>query len=98
EVVSSFVAGGSTPRLSLGLLICAAQALSGAALGLLLLSSNVLWVTGGLVLFGACSAPLTIWAQTLRMGVIPERLRGRTFALLRMLMQSGNPLGGVAGG
>jgi MFS family permease len=32
------------------------------------------------------------------MQVIPERLRGRTFALLRMLMQSGSPLGGVLAG
>jgi hypothetical protein len=52
----------------------------------------------GLTLFGAFSAPLTIWAQTLRMRVIPERLRGRTFALLRMLMQSGNPIGGGLAG
>ncbi|RIK43263.1 MAG: hypothetical protein DCC55_06155 [Chloroflexi bacterium] len=53
----------------------------------------------GLALFGTFSAPLTIWAQTLRMRIIPAELRGRTFALLRMLMQSGNPIGGaVAGG
>ena len=32
------------------------------------------------------------------MQIIPEQLRGRAFALLRMLMQSGNPLGGAAGG
>jgi hypothetical protein len=33
------------------------------------------------------------------MQIIPAALRGRTFALLRMLMQSGNPIGGgLAGG
>ncbi len=47
-----------------------------------------------LTLFGLFSAPLTIWAQTLRMQIIPESLRGRTFALLRTLMQSANPIGG----
>jgi hypothetical protein len=32
------------------------------------------------------------------MRIIPERLRGRSFALLRMLMQSGNPIGGALAG
>ena len=49
-------------------------------------------------LFGLFNAPLTIWAQTLRMRIIPPGLRGRTFALLRMLMQSGNPIGGALAG
>jgi hypothetical protein len=51
-----------------------------------------------LALYGAFSSPLTIWAQTLRMQIIPERLRGRSFALLRMVMQSGNPIGGAIAG
>src|SRR5260370_18273281 len=32
------------------------------------------------------------------MRLIPPELRGRCFALLRMLMQSGNPLGGLVAG
>jgi hypothetical protein len=32
------------------------------------------------------------------MRIIPERLRGRSFALLRTLMQSGGPIGGALGG
>jgi GNAT superfamily N-acetyltransferase len=32
------------------------------------------------------------------MRIIPERLRGRIFALLRTMMQSGGPIGGAAGG
>jgi hypothetical protein len=55
-------------------------------------------VAASLALFGLFSAPLTIWAQTLRMQIIPEHLRGRSFALLRMLMQSGNPIGGALAG
>ncbi|HXV42139.1 MAG TPA: hypothetical protein VEC96_03705 [Anaerolineae bacterium] len=34
----------------------------------------------------------------MRMQIIPEPLRGRTFALLRTLMQRTNPLGGVMAG
>jgi MFS family permease len=98
EVVSAFLAGGRRWTLSLGTLICSAQMLSGLALALLVFRPTVVSVMAGLALFGAFSAPLTIWAQTLRMRIIPERLRGRTFALLRMLMQSGNPIGGGLAG
>jgi MFS family permease len=98
EVVSAFLAGGLILPLALGVLICLAQVLAGASLGIVLAGRNA-WVVGAsLALFGAFSSPLTIWAQTLRMAIIPEPLRGRTFALLRMLMQSGNPVGGAAAG
>lgn len=98
EVVSAFFVGSLTLGLTLGMLICLAQALSGLALLLVLFPGNV-WVVGvGLALYGAFSTPLTIWAQTLRMQIIPEHLRGRTFALLRTLMQSGNPIGGALAG
>jgi hypothetical protein len=67
-------------------------------LGLLLLGQNTGWAIFSLSLFGFFHAPLTIWAQTLRMQIIPEALRGRTFALLRTLMQGTNPVGGVLAG
>ncbi|HEY3230245.1 MAG TPA: MFS transporter, partial [Roseiflexaceae bacterium] len=98
EVVSAILAGSLVLPLSLGALICLAQFLSGTSLSLVLIGRNILSVSVGLFLFGAFSSPLTIWAQTLRMRIIPERLRGRTFALLRMLMQSGNPIGGAIAG
>jgi predicted MFS family arabinose efflux permease len=98
EVVSALLAGALVLPLSLGALICLAQALSGVSLSLVLAGRNI-WIVGfGLALFGAFSSPLTIWAQTLRMQIIPEQLRGRSFALLRMLMQSGNPIGGAVAG
>jgi MFS family permease len=97
EVLSTALVGSRRLRPPLGTLICMAQALSGASLGLVL-AGNVWSVAVGLLLFGAFSAPLTIWAQTLRMQIIPERLRGRTFALLRTLMQGGGPLGGATAG
>jgi predicted MFS family arabinose efflux permease len=97
EVASSVVFGGVRLPISLGKQICVAQALSGLAL-LLVLKANPALVAVAMALFGAFSAPLTIWAQTLRMRIIPEALRGRAFALLRTLMQAGNPLGGALAG
>ena len=97
-MASALLVGGRRFAWPLGALICVAQMLSGIALLFLLFHSNV-WLVGlGLALLGVFSAPLTIWAQTLRMQVIPEQLRGRTFALLRTLMQSGNPIGGAIAG
>ena len=98
EVAGSVLAGSLLLPLSLGMLICLAQVLSGVSLGLLLLGPNIWWSIVGLALLGLFSAPLTIWAQTLRMQIIPEQLRGRTFALLRTLMQSSGPLASGAAG
>jgi MFS family permease len=98
EVSGTLIAGSITPPLSLGILICLAQVLSGASLLLLLAGQNLWWVLPGLALLGVFNAPLTIWAQTLRMRIIPEPLRGRTFALLRTLIQSTGPLAGALAG
>jgi MFS family permease len=98
EVISALLVGGLVLALPLGTRICLAQLCSGVALLLLLIPAPPAVALLALLLFGLCSAPLTIWAQTLRMEIIPAALRGRTFALLRMLMQSGNPLGGALGG
>jgi MFS family permease len=98
EVTSSLLAGGMSPRLPLGASICLSQLCAGAVLLIVLATRNVAGALVGLALYGLCSAPLTIWAQTLRMRIIPERLRGRAFALLRTLMQSGTPIGGALGG
>jgi hypothetical protein len=75
---------------------CLAQTLAGLSLALVLLGGLLrqpVWGAGsGLLMLGVCSAPLTIWAPTLRMRIIPPGLRGRTFALLRTLMQGASPL------
>ncbi len=92
ETVGSLLAGSVVLSLSLGTLICLAQVLSGVSLCLVLLDPNLWSAATGLTLLGFFSAPLTIWAQTLRMQIIPAQLRGRTFALLRTLMQSAGPL------
>jgi MFS family permease len=97
ELLSSILAGSLQLPLALGTLICFFQFGAGVSL-LPLLLGNVLIALAGMSLYGFFSAPLTIWAQTLRMGIIPERLRGRTFALLRMLMQGTGPIGGAVAG
>lgn len=98
EILSAAVAGSLSIHKPLGLLIAIAQVASGAALSLLLIGVQTGWMISGLFLLGFFSAPLTIWAQTLRMQIIPERLRGRTFALLRTLMQGTFPIGGALAG
>ena len=95
EVISAWLAGSMAIRMTLGTRIAVAQVLSGLSVLLLLLDS-IFWAAAiGLFLLGFFSAPLTIWAQTLRMQVIPAELRGRTFSLLRTLMQGATPLGGA---
>jgi MFS family permease len=98
ELSSSLLVGTLDLPLSLGKLISIAQISAGVALAILLFGFSIPIALVSMVLFGFMTAPLTIWAQTLRMKVIPSALRGRTFALLRMLMQSTNPAGGMVGG
>jgi MFS family permease len=98
EVISAFLAGTLKLPVTLGTAICGTQLASGIALGLLTFQFSPMLAVLSLMLLGFFSAPLTIWAQTLRMKIIPSALRGRTFALLRTLMQATTPLGGVVGG
>lgn len=96
EVSSSLLAG--TAKLPLGKAITVAQALSGLAAAIMAVSLSIPTAFISFLLLGFFSAPLTIWAQTLRMKIIPDALRGRTFALLRTLMQSATPVGGGIAG
>jgi MFS family permease len=98
QVVGASVAGNLSVRWSLGKLIITTQSLSGLSLVLIVAGAQTLVVGTALALLGFFSAPLTAWAQTLRMRIIPAELRGRTFALLRTFMQAASPTGsGVAG-
>jgi MFS family permease len=98
EVISAWLAGSLVLKLTLGKRIALSQVLSGLSVVLLLSGSTFWGVATGLFLLGFFSSPLTIWAQTLRMQIIPVELRGRTFALLRTLMQGATPLGGALAG
>ena len=98
QFAATLAVGQIGRRAPLGLGIASAQTLAGVVMILVLLAPGP--VAAGVVLFlwGIAAAPLTPWAQTLRMAIIPEAMRGRAFALLRMLMQSGRPIGGALAG
>jgi MFS family permease len=92
ELVGATVAGSVRLRISpvraIGLLQVAA-----AIAYLLVLAGSPVAVGAGFFAIGLLSAPLTVWAQSLRMRLIPAELHGRAFALLRTLMQGTLPLG-----
>ena len=69
----------------------------GAALGLLAVlgAPSAVVVGFGFFTVGLLSAPMTVWAQSLRMRRIPPELHGRSFAALRTLMQGTSPLGAI---
>jgi len=98
EVISAGLAGSLNLKMKIGARIAFAQILSGLSLLFLLMERTFGTVAIGLFLLGFFSAPLTIWAQTLRMKIIPPDMRGRTFALLRTLMQGATPIGGALAG
>jgi len=98
EFISAWLAGSLVVGMTLGVRIALAQILSGISLSILLFGEAFWTAVTGLFLLGFFSAPLTIWAQSLRMQIIPPEMRGRTFALLRTLMQGATPLGGALAG
>lgn len=94
----SLVVGAiATPR-RLGQSIAVAQAVAGIVLLGFLAQPTLLPAIALAGVFGIAGSPLTIWAQTLRMRIIPAELRGRVFAILRTLMQSTAPVGGLVAG
>lgn len=85
-------------RWPLGRSIAVAQVATGIVLLALAVRPSFAPAIAILASGGFLASPLTIWAQTVRMRLIPEAMRGRMFALLRTLMQSTPPLGGLLGG
>ena len=81
-----------TWRASLPVSIIAAQIAAGLLAGLLLVHSTAVTVAA-LVAVGMCAAPMTAWAQSLRMRLVPPEVHGRLFALLRTTMQATPPAG-----
>lgn len=97
ELVASIFLVGRRWRYSLPVSIVAAQ-VAAALLMLGLIANSALIAIVVLFVFGMCTAPMTAWAQTLRMTAVRPDQRGRLFALLRTLMQATPPLGaGLAG-
>lgn len=91
----SFAVGALRWRWTLGRSIAVAQIGVGLSLLGLAAATTLPAAMVVLVVAGLFASPMTIWAQTVRMRVIPAELRGRTFGLLRTLMQSTLPLGGA---
>lgn len=98
ETIGALSAASFTSALSEGRLICLAQTFAGLSLFLALVGTSMWSTAPALFLLGFFSAPMTAWAQTLRMQVIPPPLRGRSFALLRTLMQASSPAFSAIGG
>lgn len=98
DLVGSLVVGAIAWRWPVGRSIAAAQAAVGVAFLPLLLQPGTAATVGLLFISGLLTSPLTIWAQSLRMRLIPRELRGRVFSLLRTIMQAAEPLGGALGG
>jgi MFS family permease len=95
EFVGAAIAGNMSARRSPLRAIAMVQIPAACAYLLLLAAPNQIAVGAGFFLVGLLSAPLTVWAQSLRMQRIPPEMHGRAFALLRTLMQATLPLGAV---
>ena len=98
SLAGALVVGAIRWPWALGRSIAVAEVAAGVTVALLILEPPLLGAALVLVLVGICASPLTIWAQTIRMRLIPVALRGRVFALLRTLMQSTPPIGGLVAG
>lgn len=98
QMAAAFAVGGAAPGGRFGLRICIAQTLAGLTVVVLVPTQHMVTAAATLLLFGLMVAPLTVWAQTVRMGIVPSAMHGRTFALLRTLMQAGRPIGGATAG
>lgn len=92
EVAGAAIAGRRRQR---RLVTGIAVAQAGAALGFLglLAAPNEVLIGAGFFVVGMLSAPMTVWAQSLRMRRVPAELHGRAFATLRTLMQGTPPVG-----
>jgi MFS family permease len=97
-LAGSLLVGAVTWRRTLGPSIAVVQTCAGASFLVLALEPGLPGTLAALLLAGLLVSPLTIWAQTLRMRLIPEELRGRAFGLLRTLMQATPPLGAALAG
>jgi MFS family permease len=94
-LIGATVAGATGGRVPYGRAIAASQACSGLALLVLAADAQLALAFVGIAVSWFFLGPLTVWAQTLRMRVIPPELRGRVFGLLRTAMQGTVPLGGA---
>ncbi len=98
QLIGSFTVGAIAWGWPLGRSIAVAQTAVGVAFLPMLLTPGATATVALLFVSGLLTSPLTIWAQSLRMRLIPAELRGRVFSLLRTAMQAAEPVGGALGG
>jgi MFS family permease len=91
ELAGAAAAGAWSPRRPL-LGIGGVELFAGAGFAFVLASLKPA-VAAGYLIVGFFSAPMTVWAQSMRMRRLPPDYRGRAFATLRTLMQATPPLG-----
>lgn len=96
ELLAAIVLARRRWRWPLRTSIVVAQ-VAAATATLVLIALSTVGTLGALVLLGLLTAPMTAWAQTLRMRVVPPERHGRLFALLRTTMQATPPLGAGLG-
>ncbi len=70
--------------------------LAAAGIVLTLIAPSAAATIIAMVALGFVSAPMTAWAQTLRMREAPSAMHGRLFAVLRTAMQATPPIGAAA--
>jgi MFS family permease len=93
ELAGAAAAGSRSPGAHTLRAIAVAQLVAGCGFLAVLAAPHTPGVAAGFLVIGLFSAPMTVWAQSLRMMRIPVALRGRGFAALRMLMQATPPIG-----
>ncbi|HXL60708.1 MAG TPA: MFS transporter [Mycobacterium sp.] len=92
ELLAALFLAWHTWRPPLRASITFAQLAAATAVLLLVVRSTATTVIG-LVALGLCAAPMTAWAQSLRMRLVAAEAHGRLFALLRTTMQATPPVG-----
>ncbi|MGZ8631120.1 MAG: MFS transporter [Actinomycetota bacterium] len=97
-LAGSVAIGAITWPWPLGRSIAVVQVLAGTAFAGLAFAGSFPAAAATLAVAGLLTSPLTIWAQTIRMRLTPEEMRGRVFGVLRTLMQSTPPVGGALAG
>lgn len=93
ELAGAAAAGAWTPRSRPVRTIAMVQLVAATGFLFVLASPHTIGVAAGFLVIGLFSAPMTVWAQSLRMARIPAPLRGRGFSILRTLMQATPPIG-----
>ena len=97
-LAGAFAAGASASRIPLGRAIALSEIAAGCAYAILAGKPPLALTFVGLAVGALCLGPLTVWAQTVRMRLIPPDMRGRVFGTMRTLMQATPPLGALLAG